>query len=88
MAKPYSVQTPHDSFFKLVFKRAGYAASLLRHLLPATAGSQIDWSTLQLVDGSDVDARLRQSHSDVVFEARLIADDERIYFVIEHKSTP
>jgi hypothetical protein len=80
--------TPHDRLFKLVFRNPEHAGAELCHLLPRAIGRQLDWSTTQLCDGSDVDAELREFHADLVFAVQLRRRAEQVYFVIEHKSAP
>jgi predicted transposase YdaD len=81
------VQSPHDTFFKQVFGVPENAAGELRSVLPETVAARIDWSTLERVDGSFVDADLSTSESDLVFSVRISARRALVYVLFEHQST-
>lgn len=79
---------PHDALFKSAFEAPAAAAALLRALLPAEAGDAIAWDTLCRDHASFVDVALIDSHSDLLFSARLRASETvSLYLLLEHQST-
>jgi hypothetical protein len=79
---------PHDALFKSAFEAPAAAAALLRALLPAEAGEAIAWDTLSRDNASFVDVALVDSHSDLLFFARLrTGEPAALYFLLEHQST-
>jgi predicted transposase YdaD len=78
--------SPHDRIFKSAFERPEYAAAELRHILPPTIVRALDWSSLRLEPGSYVDTRLADSHSDLLFSARLGERTAFVYLLFEHQS--
>lgn len=81
------VDNPHDAFFKLVFSQPEHAAGELRSVLPADLASRIAWDTLVLNPGSFVDDAFGQSHTDLLFGAKIDGRDALIYYLFEHLST-
>ena len=88
---------PHDRLFRTVFSDAAEAASLLQAAVPQELRDNVDWNSLRLVEGSFVDDDLRQSESDLLFEAGYGKDTDlhgmgkdqlRLYLLFEHQSTP
>ena len=63
------IDHPHDRLFRTVFSDAAEAAGLLQTALPAELRDEIDWSTLNLRDGTFLDEALRGSESDLLYEA-------------------
>jgi hypothetical protein len=47
----------------------------------------IDYGTLELESGSFIDPELADSHSDLLFSARLHGDPVLLYLLLEHRST-
>jgi hypothetical protein len=86
---PSMTSMPHDALFKAAFEHPIHAAGLLRSVLPAAAAAAIDWATLERLPGSFVDPRLTDSHTDLLFRAKLLENAEYdFYIVVEHRSTP
>jgi predicted transposase/invertase (TIGR01784 family) len=79
---------PHDALFKATFAHAGRAAAELRAILPEGLRRQIDFGSLTLVPGSFVDRRLRGTHSDLLFRARIAGRSAFLYLLFEHQSEP
>ncbi len=72
---------------KAVFAHLAHAASFLAHVLPAPVAARVDWPSLSLVPGSFVDRELRESHTDLLFSARLHTGREaRLFVLFEHFS--
>ena len=91
------IDHPHDRLFRTVFSDAAEAASLLQAAVPQELRDNVDWNSLRLVEGSFVDDDLRQSESDLLFEAGYGKDTDlhgmgkdqlRLYLLFEHQSTP
>ena len=66
-----SSKTPHDTAFRLVFRKNELAGSFFRHYLPENIAGHVDFRTLKTVNKSFVDKNFRQVHSDMVYEIRL-----------------
>jgi predicted transposase YdaD len=85
--------TPHDALVKAIFSDPEHAAGELRHLLDPAFAARVVWSSLRLVSGSYVDDTLRGRHTDLLFSANVLRDDERetvevlLYLLFEHQST-
>lgn len=79
--------TPHDAVFKLVFSDPAEAAPLLARLVPTALSVAADWSTLRLVPGTQVERRLVERRTDLVFAVHVGGSDVAIVLVFEHQST-
>jgi hypothetical protein len=77
---------PHDALFKSAFQDPQNAAALARCNLPSSLASLIHWSTMRLVPGSFVDERLRDRHTDLLFEVDAEFGDLFVYLLFEHLS--
>jgi hypothetical protein len=62
------------------------AAPVLRTALPAAIVERCDWSTLKLSDRTYVDEKLRETHSDLLYEIQIGRHKAVIYVLLEHKS--
>lgn len=91
------IDHPHDRLFRAVFSDAAEAASLLQAAVPRELRENVEWNSLRLVEGTFVDDALRQSESDLLFEAGYGKETEghgkgkdrlRLYLLFEHQSTP
>jgi predicted transposase/invertase (TIGR01784 family) len=78
---------PHDALFKAAFEHPDHAGSLLRSLLPESIAHAIDWKTLTHQPGSFIDPDLADTHSDLLFSARLGTHQVHLYVLFEHLST-
>ncbi|WP_455382467.1 Rpn family recombination-promoting nuclease/putative transposase [Salinispira pacifica] len=81
----------HDSFFKFVFSPPERARELLSLSLPPDVLQQLDLETLRPVKGSFIPSELRETYSDLLFEATFRSSLNRqtdlfVYFLFEHKS--
>lgn len=81
--------TPHDALFKAAFEHPEHAAGLLRSILPSTLAAAIDWTSLERQPGSFIDVGLSDSHTDLLFRARLPDHDpdNHFYILVEHRSS-
>ncbi|MDE0343382.1 MAG: Rpn family recombination-promoting nuclease/putative transposase [Deltaproteobacteria bacterium] len=84
------IEHPHDRLFRAVFSDAAEAAGLLQAAVPRELRENVDWDSLWLVEGTFVDDDLRQSESDLLFEADYgkATNRLRLYLLFEHQSTP
>ncbi len=80
--------TPHDALFKSTFADPRHAEGALRTALPKGLASRFDWTTLEAVPGSFVDAELKSRHTDLLFRVSLSGREARLYLLYEHQSTP
>ena len=63
-------RTIHDAFFKDIFGDLENAASVLRAITPTQIAAHLDWASLQPTHASVVHEQYRQTHGDLMFEAR------------------
>lgn len=86
----HEVDHPHDRLFRAVFSDAAEAGGLLRSVLPAEVCERIDWGSLNLQQGTFLDDALRESESDLLYEAELSGGEGRVcvYLLFEHQSQP
>lgn len=86
----HEVDHPHDRLFRAVFSDAAEAGGLLQSVLPAEVRERIDWGSLSLQEGTFLDDALRESESDLLYEAGLSGGDGRVsvYLLFEHQSQP
>jgi hypothetical protein len=79
---------PHDALFKAAFQTPANAAALLRELLPTAIRDAIAWDTIQGEPASYIDTALADSHSDLLFSARLRTGlPASVLLLLEHQST-
>ncbi len=81
--------SPHDRFFKESFTYPEAAADLFRRALPAEVVDILDLTTIRPAKASFVDPRLREHHSDLLFD--VMGHDGNpvlVYLLAEHKSSP
>ena len=78
---------PHDKIVKATFSDIPTACAFLQAELPASLVPHIDWSTLRLESGSQIDAEFSASSSDLLYTARLGGDPAYIYILFEHQSS-
>ncbi len=75
--------------FQKTFSRPEVIIPFLRHHLPPAQAQQLDYDSLVLKPGSFVGQALSQTHSDLLFHARLLGGENLfLYIVLEHQSTP
>jgi predicted transposase YdaD len=78
---------PHDATFKFLFGEPEHAAALVRHSLPSSIASRIDWSTMSREPTSFIDDQLGERYSDLLFSVVSNRGRVFIYLLIEHQST-
>jgi predicted transposase/invertase (TIGR01784 family) len=77
----------HDSIFRYIFNKVDSITGLLKKILEQDIQKDIDWATLEMVDGVAILGDLSQSHSDVVCKCQNMEHDDYYYFIVEHQST-
>ena len=84
------IEHPHDRLFRAVFSDAKETADLLRSALPRDVSDKVHWDSLRLIDGTFIDDALRESETDLLFEAGYgdKVRPVRLYLLFEHQSTP
>ena len=81
-----ALHQPHDSLFKAAFSPKQVMVDFLTSRLPQETLAHIDLSTLRLTNKSFVAQTGRQTHSDLIYAARLDKQAGYIYLVTEHFS--
>jgi predicted transposase/invertase (TIGR01784 family) len=83
------IPNPHDAFFKNSFAKPKLRADFCRCFLPEKLVAEIDVEGLRIQQGSFVDERLRQRHSDLLLRTVMKdGGDAWVYLLFEHQSTP
>jgi hypothetical protein len=81
---------PHDTLFRAILGRVPDAAGWLSRVVPAVIGDRVSWSELRAASGDDVDRRLRERRTDLVFEAPFRLDGGavplRFRVIVEHQT--
>jgi predicted transposase YdaD len=78
---------PHDKIVKATFSDIPTARAFLEAELPAHLVAQIDWSTLRLESGSQIDAEFSASCSDLLYTVHLGGEPAYLYILFEHQSS-
>ncbi|MCX8565329.1 MAG: conserved hypothetical protein (putative transposase or invertase) [Glomeribacter sp. 1016415] len=81
-----SLSIPDDALFKKFMSNVTLAKVFLEVYLPTSVKQNCDFNTLQIANGSFVDAHLRQDFSDIVYTLNIAGAPGYIYAVIEHES--
>lgn len=83
------IDQAHDRFFRALLARPALVATLLRERLAPEVVGTLDLDSVELIDGSFVDAALRTSQADGLLRVRMTSGATAwIYCLIEHKSAP
>jgi hypothetical protein len=78
---------PHDALFKAAFSQPDLARGQLQLVLPAALRDQLDFTTLQVADGSNVDRDLRRAQSDLLYGIHTRSGRPvLLYVLLEHQS--
>lgn len=83
-----SISAPHDAAFKAAFHKRELAKHFFRHYFPEEIVERIDFSHLEIRNQSYVDEKLRDKHSDIVYQTRIRGKTPFLYLLFEHQSTP
>ncbi len=79
---------PHDHLVRAIFGCPAHAAGELRAVLPPPLLAKLDLTTLTLVSGTFIDAKLRDRETDLLFTVRAMVGTEwLVYRLLEHQSS-
>lgn len=78
---------PHDKIVKATFSDIPTARAFLQAELPPGIVPHIDWSSLRLESGSQIDAEFSASSSDLLYTAGLSGEPAYLYILFEHQSS-
>jgi len=81
---------PHDKAFKRAMQDIRVARDFCEHYLPEMIKNLIDLNTLKLNHATFIDSALKETESDVLYQAEIIDSKETayIYVLAEHQSKP
>ncbi len=82
------VSNPHDAIFRKTFRKIEVAKSFFRNHLPEDIRRHIDFDHLEITDGTYVDEKLRDKHSDIVYRTKIRGQAAFLYILFEHQSSP
>ena len=83
-----SIYNPHDAAFRSAFRDRELAKDFFRNYLPEKFTRHIDFNALEITDGTYVDEKLKDKHSDIVYKIRINGLTAFLYLLFEHQSTP
>ncbi len=84
-----NISNPHDHFFRATFSQLHVARDFIGKFLPEEVLSCLDLATLDITKDSFVDAQLRSSCADLLYEVSLQGGGHGlVYLLFEHKSSP
>ena len=86
--KEQTVNNPHDAVFRSSFRDLEVAENFFRYCLPEKLRKHIDFKTLEITDGTYVDEKLKDRHSDIVYKIKIQGFPAFLYFLFEHQSKP
>ena len=88
MSKPEKLQNPHDKLFKVTFSAKREAKAFLKKFSEKWLVNGIDFRTFRQTPVSYVNDDLKESFSDIVYEAKWKDSKKkvRVSFLFEHKS--
>ena len=81
-----SVDKPHDSLFKKVFRDIDNTRDFLKSYLPKDLASKVDFDSMSMSATEKDDAEYNSSYLDLTVECKLDGEDSKIYIIFEHKS--
>lgn len=81
-----NMQNPHDKYFKDTFGNIRIARSFIKNYFAQEIINLMDISTLRIENGTYIDNRLKEYHSDILFSADMNGEVGYIYLLFEHKS--
>ncbi|MEZ4526181.1 MAG: Rpn family recombination-promoting nuclease/putative transposase [Desulfobacterales bacterium] len=83
-----SVNNPHNAAFTAAFRKILVARGFFESYFSENIRKHIDFDSLEITDGSYVDEKLRDKHSDIVYRTKIKGLDAFLYILFEHQSTP
>jgi len=82
------IQQAHDRLFRESMQDIDVARKLSSLTLPSRIQNRFVWETLEIVKENWLNENLREYRSDVIYRAKIPGDDQWVYLLFEHKSTP
>jgi recombination-promoting nuclease RpnB len=83
-----SIHNPHDKFFKTAMSDPRVARAFFNFHLPSTVKEIVQLENLKPCKGTFIDARLRESATDMLFSINFAGRAGYLYTLVEHQSTP
>jgi len=80
--------SPHDAAFKAAFQKRELAKRFFQIAFPEKIVRQIDFRYLKLANRSYVDEKLKERHSDIVYQTKIRGKTAFLYILFEHQSKP
>ena len=81
------ISQPNDAYFKQVFSHLPRATLFFQTHLDAELVALIDWPSLKLEPASFVKQSLQQTHSDLLFSAKMDGRELKLYLLFEHQTS-
>ena len=78
----------HDAAFKAAFQKRELAKRFFQIAFPEKIVRQIDFRYLKLANRSYVDEKLKDKHSDIVYQTKIRGKTAFLYLLFEHQSKP
>jgi len=78
----------HDAAFKAAFQKRELAKRFFQICFPEKIVRQIDFRYLKLANRSYVDEKLKDKHSDIVYQTKIRGKTAFLYLLFEHQSKP
>ncbi len=82
------IQHAHDRLFRESMQDIEICREFILLTFPSSVMHHIDWETLEIVKDDWIDQRLKEHRSDVLYRFKLLKNDQWVYLLFEHKSTP
>ena len=76
-------KNPHDAFFKQLFTRPGVARDFLANYLPPNVTATLNLDSVEVVEGSFIDAELQEHLSDLIFRASLQTGEQAYIYLLK-----
>jgi predicted transposase/invertase (TIGR01784 family) len=81
------LQHAHDRFFRESMARIEIAKRLLFTFLDRVILKNVDFSTFEIAKDDWIDEKFKEHRADILYSAKLLNQNECIFFLFEHKST-
>lgn len=84
--KKNELSQPHDLTFKKLFGELEIAKDVIENNLPKEVLDQLDMDSLEKLDGSFINERLKETFTDILYGVRIGDKDAYVALLFEHKS--
>jgi predicted transposase/invertase (TIGR01784 family) len=85
-SKKNELSQPHDATFKKLFGEREIAKDVIEKNLPKEVLDELDMESLERLDGSFINEKLKETFSDIIYGVKLNNRDAYIALLMEHKS--